>query len=694
MGQKPTTNTVFIMLNSIHSKIIGLLIMIMVITALVLISISSREIGDAMLAQQDKFSRYVLSLITLNIKGGYHNLIADKIEAVTRQKEILKDKTLLLIRMLNQRESHAGNEIINDSKFKQLALAWVDHIDTKESGTLFITDNALNILAHPDKGLKGVNIGGMINMKEETLSQVLKNKQKNDGPIIEVMKWQQKGPSNNSGTSKKVLICIRQYLAWNWIVGTMVDISTIEVEAHRKLNKIIKTLDESFKEITIAETGFAFLFDNHLNVLAIGNPDLSQLFKDSKNETTQNRLLQDLVKTAREKDGFLSYNAKMFKQGEMIAYVSFFKPLGWYIGVTVPMSEIKQPAAAIASKQSVLIGVILFVSILCAAWLVSRISKPLNRLTSQVKEFSQLDLTQTEEPEDAYIQMLADRYKDEVGHLAQAFVFMKSQLRDNISQLVKTTADNERMNGELNAAKTIQLGLLPKVFPPFIDRKDIGIYASLEPAKKVGGDLYDFYFVGEDRLCFTIGDVSGKGVPAALMMAITKTLIKMSAGKYENASDIMDEVNKAIAADNPQTMFVTLFIGILDLKTGRVTYSNGGHNPPILVSTQRLCQYIKKISGPLVGVIDDASYNELSLDLSPGEALFLYTDGVTEAQNPAKEFYTEERLLEKVSTLATADCEQTVAGIKTDLKDFVGVEPQYDDIAMLMVRYRGRIHEA
>lgn len=675
------------MLNSIHSKIIGLLILIMVITALVLISISSREIGDAMLTQQDKFSRHVLALIGLNIKGRYQNLIADKIDAVIRQKELLKAQTLLVTRMLNQRRRTMEDSASRDLNLKQLALDWVDHTDESKFATLFIASKELKILAHPDKRLKALNIGGFINMKGKTLTQILERNQRNEAPIIEVINWE-----DISGSGEKVLICIRQYPDWEWVVGATTDITAIKEEAQGKLQIIIKTLNKSFEEIIIGETGFPFLFNDEFEILSIGKPDLSQSFQNAINQNSGHLLLHDISNASRKNKGYLSYKTDMFGKKEMITYVSFFKPLNWYIGVTVPINETKQPARAIASKQSVLICVILFVSILLAAWLVSRISKPINSLANWVKEFSTSDLTQKEGKEVLNIQKLATQHKDEVGHLAQAFVQMNSQLRENIAQLMKTTADNERMNSELNVAKNIQLGLLPKVFPPFVDRKDIGIYASLEPAKEVGGDLYDFYFVGEDRICFTIGDVSGKGVPAALMMAITKTLIKLSAGKNESPADIMMEVNNAIAADNPHTMFVTLFIGILDLKTGRIIYSNGGHNPPILVSTQRACHYVKGTSGPLVGVMADISYNELALELFPGEALFLYTDGVTEAQNPAKEFYTDERLLNKVSGLAESKCEETVLSIKSDVKSFADTEPQFDDIAMLIVRYRGREH--
>ncbi|HCY88194.1 MAG TPA: hypothetical protein DHV36_23860 [Desulfobacteraceae bacterium] len=676
------------MFTSLQSKIVGLIIFIMVITALILIFIANKEIGNAMLVQQDKLSRHVLSLIDLNIKGEYNNLITDKIDAVTRHKALLQNRTAMVVNMLDHQNDLIVQKSLPPQATKTMVLDWITRSGTSKFGSFFVLDPSLTIISHAQPDLVGVNIGGFIDMKRKTVEEVVNTAVYDNAPIIDVVNWE----GSRNAVGKKVLLCMQRYTPWNWIVGTMVSVDTIEVEARQQLDKIVATLNETFEEITVAKTGFAFLFDNSLRILAITDDTLAQEFELSTNRQTGNPLLQDMMaKATRRGDGFLSYESDMFNAGEMVAYTSYFKPLGWYIGITVPVSEIMEPVNALTTKQSALIAIILFLSILFTAWLVSRISKPLNILAARVKEFSDEDLTREDAPEDTYINTLAGQYKDEVGRLAQAFVFMKKELRDNIRQLIETTAENERINGELNVAKSIQLGLLPKIFPPFPERSDLGIYASLEPAKEVGGDLYDFYFVDDNKLCFTIGDVSGKGVPASLMMAITKTLIKTSSGKHADPADIMIEVNEAIAGDNPQSLFVTLFIAILDLDTGKVAYSNGGHNPPILISRTGGCRYVKESSGPVVGIMDGIPYKPLSLTLEPGDALFLYTDGVTEAQNPAEEFYSDHTLLEKVSALVDNTCQETVLSIKSDLKTFADVAPQYDDIAMLMVRYRGEV---
>ena len=671
-------------MKSLQSKIILLIVFIMLVTGSIIISVSNKEIGNAMLNQQNTLSKHVLSLIELNIKGGYHNLIIDKIDSVTRYKAMLRNRISLIFEMINRQNAYNRKHRLPEANGRQFVLNWIS--GSKDAlGQAFVADETLKILSHSDPALKGLCIADFKGTKHKTIAENLASEASVYEPFISVVNWEAPGRE-----PAKMLICLQRDPARNWILGTAVNIDDIEVEARRKLNNIVKTLEKTFKEIRVADTGFAFVFDRDFNILAISDKDTAATFGKALNSRTGKPLLQDLADSSTGEAGAVTYQSPRFGSGEMIAYVSYFKPLGWHIGITVPTAEIKRPAMQIVSKQSIYIGLILLGAVLLTAWLVSRMSKPLNILAGRVKEFSKTDLSQDEnQNEDVYIQSLASTYKDEVGRLADAFVFMKKELKENIKRLIDTTAKNERIQGELNIAKDIQLGLLPKIFPPFPERDDVDIYASLEPAKEVGGDLYDFFFIDEKKLCFTIGDVSGKGVPAALMMAITKTLIKTSASKNINPADVMTEVNDAISIDNPQSMFVTLMVGILDLDTGEIAYANGGHNPPIHLCSDQDPYYVKASSGPLVGIMDGVPYGELSLTLKPGEGLFMYTDGITEAQNPDKEFYSEEVLLEKVSGMTADTSKKIIQSINSDVEIFADIEPQFDDMTMLMIKYLG-----
>ncbi|MCG8564244.1 MAG: SpoIIE family protein phosphatase [Desulfobacterales bacterium] len=669
------------MFYSLKSKIVCLIVAVMGITALVLISVSGRETGAAMMDQQDRLARHVLSLVDLNIKGEYHNLIADKILAVKRHKDLLKVRTQLLVRMMALEEAAARRSNGAVENARGVILDWVRGTRDPQFGSYFIADGELNVLASPNADIAGTNIAGLRDMKDRCLEEALSCFGSDNEPVLDVVNW-----TDKKGRTSKYLVAARKYAPWDWYGGMIIDIATIEAEAQQRLEKIVENLNQTLGEIVIAQSGFPFIFDSGFQVVARGGEAHGEGLAGAVNTRTGRSLFEDLAQAGEA--GLVFESRELFQGREVAAHVSYFKPLGWTIGVMVPMDEIKAPARAIVTQQSIVIGVILFCAVLLTVWVVSHISRPLNLLATKVKDFSTTDFTQAGDV-DGELLSLAEAHRDEVGRLSGAFADMEAQLRENVRKLIDTLAENQRIEGELNVAKAIQLGLLPKIFPAFPDREGLDIHASLEPAKEVGGDLYDFYFVDEHRLCFTIGDVSGKGVPAALMMAITKTLIKSAAFKHDSPAQIMTEVNETIAGDNPQSMFVTLLVGILDLETGRIVYANGGHNLPIRVSPGRDCEYVEGTSGPLVGIMDGVEYSELTLDLEPGESLFLYTDGVTEAQDPEKQFYTEERLLTNVISLVGESPEGVISTLGQDLKIFADVEPQFDDIAMLMVQYRG-----
>ncbi|MEA3280460.1 MAG: SpoIIE family protein phosphatase, partial [Thermodesulfobacteriota bacterium] len=279
---------------------------------------------------------------------------------------------------------------------------------------------------------------------------------------------------------------------------------------------------------------------------------------------------------------------------------------------------------------------------------------------------------------------------DEVGRLTHSFDYMKSSLKKYIEDLTKTTAAKERIESELKIAHDIQMGILPKIFPPFPDRRECDIYADIKPAKEVGGDLYDFFFLDDDHLCITIGDVSGKGVPASLFMAITITLIKAKAAKGLTPGKVLHRVNDDLSLDNPSLMFVTLFIGILNVRTGELEYCNGGHNPPYLIRADGTIKALEGTSGMALGVMEDFSYKSKKIVLQKGESVFLYTDGVTEAMNKKDELFSEKRLEEKLSVIKEKSVKEIVSGIMQEITAFSQGVEQSDDITMIALRFYGK----
>ena len=253
-------------------------------------------------------------------------------------------------------------------------------------------------------------------------------------------------------------------------------------------------------------------------------------------------------------------------------------------------------------------------------------------------------------------------------------------------RLVLSIEKNQRMEGELHIASTMQTAMLPKVFPPFSDRPELNVYGMVNPAKEVGGDLYDF-FARHDKLFFCVGDVSGKGVPAALVMAMTHSLFRNVTAHEEDPAAIVSEMNKALTEQNSENMFLTLFLGVLDSKTGRLEYCNAGHNAPVL-RTAGQWQMVDVVANLPLGIEADYEYKAQTTQMTYNDLLFLYTDGLTEAENANHELYGEQRMMQCLSAMSVTRPREIIESLQDNVEVFVDGAQQSDDLTMLAVRYQ------
>ena len=278
---------------------------------------------------------------------------------------------------------------------------------------------------------------------------------------------------------------------------------------------------------------------------------------------------------------------------------------------------------------------------------------------------------------------------DEVERLYKSIRQMESDIFDYIDDLTYVTAEKERIGAELSVAKTIQASMLPCIFPPFPGRHEFDIYATMTPAKEVGGDFYDFFLIDGDHLAMTIADVSGKGVPAALFMVITKVLLKNSAQSGKAPHEVLEEVNQQLCANNPVDMFVTVWLGILEISTGRLTCANAGHEYPVLRRAGGGYELIRDKHGFILAGMESSRYRDYTLELRPGDELFVYTDGVPEATNAENELFGTERMVAALNRHADERVEALLPALQAELDTFVAGAPQFDDITMLAMRYNG-----
>lgn len=274
-----------------------------------------------------------------------------------------------------------------------------------------------------------------------------------------------------------------------------------------------------------------------------------------------------------------------------------------------------------------------------------------------------------------------------IGHMIAGAVFML--IINNMIEERQAREAKERIESELGVARDIQMSMVPKTFPAFPQNPELDIYAVLKPAKEVGGDFYDFFFTDSDHICFAIGDVSGKGVPAALFMAVTRTLLKSHVSSDRTIDKSMFKVNNDLCEGNDACMFTTLFSGILNIRTGEVSYSNGGHNFPYIYRKDGTLEIVSSANSVALGCMEEAPYNAGTIMLAEGDALVMYTDGVSEAMNKKLEFFTEGRLETTIQACTHLSSQDIVKNILLDIDMFVSGAAQSDDITLLVITYNG-----
>ena len=322
-----------------------------------------------------------------------------------------------------------------------------------------------------------------------------------------------------------------------------------------------------------------------------------------------------------------------------------------------------------------------------------RLVDPIKKMTLRVSEMQGDDMSF--QVEDVLLT------GDEIEVLARAFANMSEKMRGYVREIVDITSEKQRLDTELSVAADIQLNMLPTQFPAFPERQEFDLYAVMDPAKEVGGDFYDFFLIDDDHLALVMADVSGKGVPASLFMVISKTLIKNVAlsGQFGSPAEILQEVNGRLCEGNKDDMFVTVWLGILTISTGELVSACAGHEYPVFYRKNKGFALERDPHGIAMGVMDGIAYRNVKWHLDPGDLLFLYTDGVPEANNSREELFGNERMLnaldhsmERASESGAAeepDLRVFLRAMREQIDAFAGETPQFDDLTMLCVAYKG-----
>ena len=467
----------------------------------------------------------------------------------------------------------------------------------------------------------------------------------------------------------------------------------------------LSVIQKFISDVGVGENGFS--------IMVSGEGQLVYSPRESGELEMVNDMSTDIRNTGNESLAVLIHEALGQESGlgkaqiDDEAYIAAYarmSSLGWTLITFVPESELEKPTDALLKKvdeigagaseqyarsfrrSSLLMLAVVILLIanasLAAISLSGRITNPIHVMTKRIE-----DLTGEQ-----FIFKMDDVYRtgDEIEILANTFGKLSEQMEGYLRNILAMTAEKERVSTELALAARIQGDMLPNKFPAFPDRKDFRIYASMTPAKEVGGDFYDFFLVDEDHLAMVIADVSGKGVPAAMFMMMAKNMLQTQAVAGHSPREVLDTVNKLICGNNKEKMFVTVWLGILDLTNGVLTAANAGHEYPILKTPDGPFEIVMDKHGFVLGGMPRMKYKEYGLRMKPGSKLFVYTDGVAEAMNIEHELFGMDRTVDALNAAMDEPPEGILRSVDRAVADFVGEAEQFDDLTMLCVEYLGR----
>ena len=685
--------------HSIKTRIFLAVTLVVSVVAGVVMTSSRHTLEHDSVMAEERSLRNVLKLVEDNVQGRYRSLLKDKVATVQAVKQQFREFDEVMQTALDGFASLADLRVINDAKAQELALQWLATVRPVGGEFLLVFDQEHRVLISPVASQQGYTLIDVVDIKGRSLARAARDEITRFNNTFLSFMWPDASadwiaerplpslsfmwPAPSGGATPKFGYFVG-YQRWGWVIGTVGDVGRVEVEAQRQLTQLRTELADTLPHIVTSGNAAAFIFDGKGNIVV---PPRDSTYLGAMTSDVRIGLMQ-LARQQMMGEDRLRFTTP--EGEELEGHATYIKPFDWYIAALASRDALREPARKLVTDQAGVFLIALAVGLILAYFFAYRIALPLNRLSAYAVKLPESDFSANDSSGSSPTELPVGR-RDEIGRLAQAFVFMKDSLHANVCKLMQAVAARERIEGELNVARDIQMDLLPKVFPAFPNRAEVDIHAVLTPAREIGGDLYNFYFLDDHHLCFTIGDVSGKGVPAALFMTIAMTLIRVASERESDPARIMDDVNDALSRDNPNCMFVTLVVGVVDVRSGRMVYVNAGHNPPLLLRQEVAVEVLSARSGPAAGVTEGVKFRVLETALAPGDCLLLYTDGVTEAMNPAGDLYSDERLRQIVAHRPGFTPEQIINQIMSDVRTHAGEADQSDDITMLAIRYCGPV---
>ncbi len=677
---------------SFTTKMLFLILVILICTTIAFMLPTQFEVEKIVWNTVTAAVHDMRKLISLYVDNEYRSLLFHKEYALDKYKQQLENVTGIVISNIDYYHSLYKNGILSEQNAKAFALESVENFRYGNNDYFYVYDTNLVAISHPDPNINGKNMSDYQDVKGKYPLRMIKRNLLENSEAFDsfwYIRLDEIKPAEK-------LTYNYYFKPWNWIVGTGVYIDDIDKDIESKLEEILNEFRETFTKIRIGKNGYFFIFNSDHILLVHPTMEGIDFAEVDIPEMGMEHWMHLVEASKNPNEPYTYFWDKPGHEGEFsykkIAYVDYFEPLDWYVVSSFYVEEMNSPARHIFHRELFIALAALLIAFIVTFFLIRHFTKPIKILTDHARQLTENNFGMTDSTE---LTKLTKSSHDEMGHLAETLINMENTLQKYITDLRMTSAANEKIRSELRIAHDIQMSMLPKTSPAFPERNELDIYAILEPAKEVGGDLYDFFFIDNDHLCFLIGDVSGKGVPAALFMARSKSLIRSTSMLLKKGqpgipspSEIISEVNAELYKDNEHCMFLTLLIGILNVKTGYISLTNAGHNPPYLLKENQI-ELIELPHKTPIGLRGDVQYTSEELTLSDNQSIFLYTDGITEATNEKDELFGEKKLEKTLRNLSNYNPYTVLKTVLKEVHEFAGQTPQSDDITMLAIKYFG-----
>jgi sigma-B regulation protein RsbU (phosphoserine phosphatase) len=655
---------------TLRAKILFLIFIAILLPAIFMILLGKEIVETSLDRLEQNASFETLHIVMLDIGNQYRNLRVHTDSIMELRREKMKDMAGIVVSLIDGDYESYRKGLVPEEEAKALALEEIKRFRYGNNDYFFVYDQNFVAIAHPDPTFMGKMLKDYRDANGKLIIQELMKTSLQPGGGFTNYWWKR---LNDPKPVRKLGYSIF-YPKWEWMIGTGLYLDDIDQEYEKRLAAIIQNIAGTFSKLRTDKSREYFLFTGHKEILI-----------PSQFPSDENVKLSDFMAAANSSGKSFRYRSA---DGVWrLSHVTHFEPLDWYVVYTINEDVLKEPGKMLVRRTLIFAVPFLLIGLLIASYLASRISRPVTALTVYARNM----VSQEFQPQPLIEEL--SRRGDETGKLASAFSFMQKKLQDYIRDLKETTAAKERTDSELRIAREIQMSMLPKNLDITTHRRNFSIYGHLEPARDVGGDFYDYFYVDETHLCLVIGDVCDKGVPASLFMAVSKTLIHSTVTIIRNyvvegvpANEILKRANTELQRENEKCMFATVFLVLVNLENGEMQYSNAGHNFPFLVQETEIRRLDDLRASPL-GIRANQEYPCNTISLRDNNTLFLYTDGIPEAVNAEGKQFTLDRFKKILLAHQAESVEKLADHVLRDLNEFKGNNPQSDDIALLVFRY-------